>query len=152
LRESQSALEEAVSEKKGLETMNANLEKENRQFEEELLTSGAVTIELEKSRKTAAADTALYREKWSSLASQHEEIKQQLVDLEASVEEQQQVESRMAAKEAKADQLAVEVTRLEGLVEKQSTDASVRAPAKERFPVWKVRRTPSVHSQADSEV
>jgi len=117
------SLQAVQGEKQELEATNEFLAKEADRLEEQLLSAEAITKELENSRKTAAADAALYREKWSGLASQHKDTTEKLSSgLGAAKKEKESLELRLHEKESEAINLSMQVTQLSDVAGKQMAD------------------------------
>jgi len=125
LRESLAEREQALLDQKNLEAANASLEKVASHLEDEILSAEAVTKELEESRKKAAAEAAIYREKWSSLTSHCEKMKEQLAALEAVEKQSKYLGSRLESKQAEAENLAKELSHMEGLVDNYKSETLV---------------------------
>ena len=125
LRESLAEREQALLDQKNLEAANASLEKVAYRLQDEILSAEAVTKELEESRKKAAAEAAIYREKWSSLTSHCEKMKEQLAALEAVEKQSKYLGSRLESKQVEAENLAKELSHMEGVVDNYKSEALV---------------------------
>lgn len=121
--EYESKLGQTVDKNKNLKVTNGLLEKEADRFQGKLLAAEAVTKELEQSRKTAVADAALYREKWSKLDFLYKEAEQKLKNLKDVEGQMKSAQSCVKEKEVESACLVQEVSHLTNLVGKEKAES-----------------------------